>query len=65
MDIATTPKNKTSIESLFCTDVLLTRNKINPTSKLKQAHNTLVVGEDSPIPGGVAKGVGKKSPETP
>jgi len=65
IEIATIPKNKTSIESLFAVDVLLTLNKIYPASKLKQPHNTLTVGEDSPLPGGFAKGVGNEFPETP
>ena len=65
IEIATIPKNKTSIESLLAMDVLLTLNNIYAASKLKQPHNTLTVGEESPLPGGFAKGVGNEFPETP
>ena len=65
MDIAIIPKNKTSIDSLFAVDVLLTLNNIYPASKLKQPHKTLTIGEDSPLPGGFAKGDGNESPEMP
>jgi hypothetical protein len=64
-DIAKIPKKRTNMENLFCTDILLIRNKIYPINKFKQAHNTLTVGEDRPLPGGCEKGLGKESPETP
>jgi hypothetical protein len=53
------------MENLFCTDVLLTLNNIYPIIKFKQAHNTFTVGEERPFPGGLEKGLGKESPETP
>ncbi len=65
IEITTIPKNKTSIESLFARDVLLTLNNIYPASKLKQPHNTLTVGDESPLPGGFANGVGNGFPEMP
>jgi hypothetical protein len=34
-------------------------------ARLRRAHRTLIVGEERPLPGGLAKGVGNASPETP
>lgn len=65
IDIASIPKNRTSIARLFFIVALLTRSRINPTIKLKQAHITLISGEESPFPGGLEKGEGNGSPETP
>jgi len=65
IDIASIPKNKTIIERLFFVVVLLTFSNTYPTSKLKQAHITLTSGEESPFPGGLAKGDGNGSPEMP
>jgi hypothetical protein len=31
----------------------------------KHAQTTFTVGDDNPLPGGLAKGVGKRSPEMP
>lgn len=61
----TIPKKTKNNRSLRFQVALLTFKRIYPTSKLKQAHNTLQVGEESPLPGGLAKGVGKGSPEIP
>jgi hypothetical protein len=36
-----------------------------PITKLRSAHSTFITGDDSPSPGGFAKGVGKPLPETP
>lgn len=36
-----------------------------PTTRLNSAHNTFIRGEDKPLPGGLAKGDGNPSPETP
>ena len=65
MDIAINPKNKITIDNLFFGEALLTINKIYPTRRLRQAHKTLTVGEEGPLPGGEEKGLGKESPETP
>ena len=65
IEIANIPRNKTSIEILFFVDVLLTISNIYPTTRLKQPHKTLINGEESPLPGGVAKGVGNASPDIP
>jgi hypothetical protein len=65
IDIASIPKNKTIIARLFFMVALLTRSRINPTIKLKQAHITFTSGEESPFPGGFAKGDGNGSPEMP
>ncbi len=53
------------MDHLFLPDVLLTINNIYPINKLRQAHKTFRVGEESPWPGGVANGVGNGSPEMP
>jgi len=34
-------------------------------SKLSKAHKTFIRGDESPLPGGLAKGVGKGFPEIP
>jgi hypothetical protein len=65
IEIARIPKNKTSIEILFLKEALLTNSRTYPTTRLRHPHKTLTNGEDSPLPGGVAKGVGNESPETP
>jgi hypothetical protein len=65
IDIARIPKNRTSIERLFLKVVLLTLSNIYPASKLKHAQITLTSGEESPFPGGFAKGDGNGSPEMP
>ena len=65
IDMTRIPKKRTNMEILFCSDVLLTLNNIYPINKFKQAHNTFTIGEERPLPGGVEKGDGKKSPETP
>jgi hypothetical protein len=65
MDIAIKPKNKITIESLFFGEALLTINRRYPIKRLRHAHRTLTMGEDGPLPGGVEKGLGNASPETP
>ncbi len=65
MEMAIIPKNKINIATLLLEVILLTCNKMYPTNRLKQAHKTLSVGEDNPLAGGFAKGVGKASPDTP
>ena len=61
----TMPAKKMIIESLFFALVLLTLKRIYPTSKLTKAQITFTMGDDSPLPGGSAKGVGKALPEMP
>ena len=65
IEIIIIPKNKTAIETLFFTVIFPALNNTYPASKLKHAHITLTRGVDSPLPGGLAKGVGKGSPEMP
>jgi len=36
-----------------------------PINKLNKPHKTFTVGEDGPLPGGFANGVGKASPDIP
>ncbi len=57
--------NKISIDSLFRVLVLPARNKIYPSNKLKDPHNTLTSGDDNPLPGGSANGEGKGFPDAP
>jgi len=46
-------------------DIFPTLNKMYPSTRLSKPHRTLTVGEDMPLPGGCAKGVGKTAPEIP
>ena len=64
-DMATIPTNNTIIPYMFLVVSLLAFRRIYPISKLKHAHKTLIVGEERPLPGGFANGVGNGSPETP
>jgi len=57
-------KNSTS-ESVSCCDIRASLKSIYPAARLNNAHITLTVGEDSPIPLGLANGVGNLSPHTP
>lgn len=50
---------------LFAGETLPVLYKTYPTTKLNNAQRTLIVGDDNPLPGGVAKGVGKLLPEMP
>ena len=63
--MARMPRKITTIDSFVLGDALLTLNNKYPTSRLKQAHKTFTTGDERPRPGGLAKGVGNASPETP
>lgn len=65
MLIAAMPRKKTTRESLLLLLILLIPNNRKPTSKLKSAQTTFIVGEERPLPGGLAKGVGNLFPEMP
>lgn len=68
MLIQTMPAKKMSRDNLFSAFILFTLPNLNrkyPMSKFNSAHNTFVRGEESPLPGGSAKGVGKELPEIP
>ena len=61
----TIPINTANNKNLFLWEALLALKSRYPITRFKQAQSTLVVGEESPLPGGVANGVGKGSPEIP
>jgi len=50
---------------LFVLETLPIPYKTYPITKLHNAHRTFTVGDDKPLPGGFAKGVGKLVPEIP
>jgi hypothetical protein len=65
MLITRIPAKNTRRFHILSGDILPSRNRIYPTTRLANPHRTLTVGEDKPLPGGFAKGVGKDAPETP
>ncbi|MDB4901501.1 MAG: hypothetical protein JWQ63_782 [Mucilaginibacter sp.] len=56
--------NKTTVY-LLLKDSLLELRKNAPTIIFVAAQKTFITGEDRPVPGGFANGVGKASPFTP
>jgi hypothetical protein len=60
-----TPMKKTTSPHLLAGEIFPTRNNIYPITRFSNPHRTLIVGEDRPLPGGFAKGVGNGAPETP
>ena len=68
MLIQTMPAKKMSRDNLFLAFILFTLPDLNskyPMSKFNNAHKTFVRGEERPLPGGSANGVGKGLPEIP
>jgi hypothetical protein len=65
IEIARIPRNKTNIAILFLKEALLTNKSKYPTNILRQAQSTFTNGGESPLPGGVEKGVGNGTPEMP
>ncbi len=61
----TTPAKNVSRVQLFVGETSPTPKRIYPISRLARAHNTFTVGEDKPLPGGFANGVGKRLPDIP
>lgn len=59
------PEKNTRIVHFLSFDILPALNNIYPITRLNKAHRTLIAGDDKPLPGGVEKGEGKGSPETP
>ena len=59
------PTKNRNIPNFLFEFILLTLKSKNPKIKLNKAHKTFVKGDESPWPGGLAKGVGKKFPEIP
>jgi len=59
------PIKNTRSFHLDVVDIFPALNRIYPITRFSKAHKTLTVGEDMPLPGGCAKGVGKAAPEIP
>ncbi len=59
------PAKNTSNKRLTSKETLLALKRRNPVMRLANAHSVFVRGEDKPLPGGFANGVGKALPETP
>ena len=60
-----TPAKNTISPQMFAFVSLPTRARMYPAARLPSPHRTLTKGEDNPLPGGFANGLGKASPETP
>jgi hypothetical protein len=65
MLIAATPAKKMMSAVVSPLAIFPERKRTYPTTKLKRDQSTLTVGEERPLPGGLAKGLGKASPQTP
>jgi len=59
------PKKKINTERSFLVEIPAFIKRIYPTNRLNKDHKTFIVGDESPFPGGLAKGVGNLSPEIP
>ena len=59
------PIKKIKRINLLLLEILPALKSKYPITKLNNAHNTFIVGDDKPLPGGLANGVGKLSPEIP
>jgi len=65
MLIVIMPKKKITRDNLCLCDILPYLKSKYPTVMLNKPHITLIVGAESPCPGGSANGVGKGLPEIP
>ena len=63
--LATMPIKKTNKANLLLFKILPALKSKYPINKLSNAHNVFTNGDDKPLPGGLAKGEGKLSPDTP
>ena len=61
----TNPTKNINIERLSSIETFPLLKSIKAITKLNSAQETLMIGEERPLPGGFAKGVGKASPEIP
>lgn len=52
-------------ERLFSIEILAALKSKNPATKLNKAHKIFIKGDESPLPGGFANGVGKEFPQMP
>jgi hypothetical protein len=61
----TTPAKNVRRVHIFVGETLPTIKRMYPISRLARAHKTFNVGEDNPLPGGFANGVGNLLPDIP
>ena len=59
------PAKNRSNKRLTSKETLLALKRKKPMMRLAKAHSVFVRGEDKPLPGGFANGVGKPLPESP
>jgi hypothetical protein len=60
-----TPAKKARRLHLFVWDTLPVLRRTYPTNRLPSPQRTFTAGDESPLPGGFAKGVGKLTPDMP
>jgi hypothetical protein len=61
----TTPAKNVRRVHIFVGETSPTLKRTYPISRLANAHKTFTVGDDNPLPGGFANGVGKRLPDMP
>ena len=61
----TTPAQNATRLHLFVLETLPVLKRTYPTNRLLNPHNTFTKGDDNPLPGGLANGEGKLSPDMP
>src|SRR5258707_15663135 len=59
------PAKKITSAELSPLETFPARKRMYPAARLNSAQTTFTVGDDNPFPGGLANGVGKRSPEMP
>jgi len=59
------PRKQMMMDELLSIETFPSFRSKRPITKLSWAHNTFTSGDDRPLPGGLAKGVGKGSPAEP
>ena len=61
----TTPAKKVRRVQIFIGETFPAIKRMYPIMRLARAHKTFTVGDDNPLPGGFANGVGKRLPDIP
>jgi len=61
----TTPAKNGRRVQIFVGESLPTIKRMYPIIRLARAHKTFTIGDDNPLPGGLANGVGKWLPDIP
>jgi hypothetical protein len=61
----TTPAQNARRVHLFVWETLPALKRTYPTNRLPSPHKTFTEGDDNPLPGGLANGEGKLSPDMP